>query len=68
LEEIGEDHGGQEKEVGFPEGMWGGGGLHGIEIPFQVRLETGFYVMGSKVRKFELGIFRSLSIAKLDPF
>jgi hypothetical protein len=29
LEEIGEDHGGEEKEVGFPEGVLvGGGGLH----------------------------------------
>jgi hypothetical protein len=28
LEEIGEDHGGEEKEVGFPEGGLGGGGLH----------------------------------------
>jgi len=28
LEEIGEDHGGQEKEVGFPEGVGLGGGLH----------------------------------------
>ncbi|MNF68195.1 hypothetical protein D3C84_500460 [compost metagenome] len=28
LEEIGEDHGGEEKEVGFPEGVWGGRGLH----------------------------------------
>jgi hypothetical protein len=28
LEEIGEDHGGEEKEVGFPEGVLGGRGLH----------------------------------------
>jgi len=28
LEKVGEDHGGEEKEVGFPEGVWGGGGLH----------------------------------------
>jgi hypothetical protein len=29
LEEIGEDHGGEEKEVGFPEGVLGGGAVHG---------------------------------------
>ena len=28
LEEIGKDHGGEEKEVGFPEGMLRGWGLH----------------------------------------
>jgi hypothetical protein len=28
LEEIGKDHGSEEKEVGFPEGMLRGWGLH----------------------------------------
>ena len=32
LEEIGEDHGGQEKEVGFPEGVLGGGDLHWVGL------------------------------------
>ncbi|CAI8801194.1 hypothetical protein EMIT0P253_210067 [Pseudomonas sp. IT-P253] len=32
LEEIGENHGGEEKEVGFPEGVLGGRGLHWVEV------------------------------------
>jgi hypothetical protein len=32
LEEIGEDHGAEEKEVGFPEGVWGGWGLHWVVV------------------------------------
>jgi len=33
LEKIGEDHGGEEKQVGFPEGALGCSGIvHGLEV------------------------------------